>query len=155
MELGIGKLYVRRCSLIQASAAEIWEHFQSQERLAQWFGIGQRVDAFEPGADGSISLSIEMAGERQQFGGKILLWEPEFGLCIENNWFDEALAWSAPTYITFKLSESDDGTLVELFHHGFEALGHAGAAQHEMYEAGWNNQHLVALRKLAETSEIH
>ena len=31
--------------------------------------------------------------------------------------------WKAPPLVTIRLTPRDDGTLVELFHHGFEATG--------------------------------
>jgi hypothetical protein len=47
------------------------------------------------------------------------------------------------------LCELDGGTLVELFHHGFEALGSAALAaeNQEGFEGGWSNRQLVALRE--------
>ena len=89
---------------------------------------------------------------KQGFGGKISRWDPGKRLTIANNWFNEDMAWPVDLPISFLLKNYEGGTLVELLHHGFELLGEEASAQHEMYEAGWNNQHLMALKKLVESS---
>ena len=52
--------------------------------------------------------------------------------------------------ITLRLSPSYQGTLVELFHHGFERLGKSGADEHLAYESSWDTRHLTALKKIVE-----
>ena len=42
------------------------------------------------------------------------------------------------------------GTLVELFHHGFELTGGNFREEHAGYEAGWGMTQLNALRKIVE-----
>ncbi len=58
--------------------------------------------------------------------------------------------WPMPMLWTFLLTPLYDGTLVEIFHHGFERLGREAARQHEAYEEGWTNRHLKALRAIVE-----
>ncbi len=150
MGLVVGSLNVRRCTWIDVEGIEAWKQFSDFDRLSRWFGIGHRLEAFEPGPMGHIVMSVELDAKRRQFGGKIVVWEPGRELSIEDNWHDEDMAWPLPTYISFKLTSYRGGTLVELFHHGFERLGAAAASEQEAYEAGWSNQHLVALRKLLD-----
>jgi len=59
-------------------------------------------------------------------------------LTFENNWIPNR-GWAAPTFVTIRLSPALAGTLVELFHHGFE---HAG------YETGWGMTQLNALKQI-------
>ena len=151
MSVDIGQLYVRRCALIAATAAQIWEHFESFDQLNAWFGIGHILGSDIPGAKGEICLSVERQGRRRNFGGKIVVWKPGQELSIDNNWFDDDLAWPVSTYFSFRLHAIRGDTLVELFHHGFEHLGANAANEHEGYESAWKNQHLVALKKLVES----
>jgi hypothetical protein len=51
---------------------------------------------------------------------------------------------------TIRLTPLYGGTLVELFHHGFERLGRDAADNLEGYEEGWTTRHLKSLRKIAE-----
>ena len=55
-----------------------------------------------------------------------------------------------PTFVTIRLTALYDGTLVELFHHGFERLGADAANELEGYESGWHTNHLEALRSIVE-----
>ena len=49
MGVQISALYVRRSSLIQATAERVWEEFKSFERLGAWFGRGHQLEVYEPG----------------------------------------------------------------------------------------------------------
>jgi hypothetical protein len=55
-----------------------------------------------------------------------------------------------PTIRTFRLTPLYAGTLVEIFHHGFELAGEAAADALEGYEEGWDSKHLRALRAIVE-----
>ena len=68
---------------------------------------------------------------------------------FENNW-REPYSWPVPTFWTIRLTPLYDGTLVEIFHHGFERLGKAAADNLQGYEEGWDVKHLKALRSLVE-----
>ena len=144
-------LNVRRCTLIKASPAEVWSHFETQKAMAAWFSIGHTLDEFVPGPSGKIALHVNLDSGKRGFGGNITNWEPARRLSIADNWFDEDMAWPVDLAISFVLTETEGGTLVELLHHGFEALGDDAGNQHEMYESGWNNQHLMALKKIVES----
>ena len=152
MGLNVSNLSVRRCTQIAAPPDKVWEQVRSFDRLKAWFGIGHRLESYTPGADGKISMSVEFDDRVRPFGGNIVVWEPGRELSIEDNWYDEDMAWPTSTFITFRLSAVDSGTFVELFHHGFEKFGESAASEHEGYEKGWSNQHLVALRKIIEAS---
>lgn len=148
----IEPLSVRRCTFIEANPESVWTHFETFDSLAVWFSIGHTLDEFIPGPDGKMLLHVELDSGQKGFGGNTCVWEPGKRFSITDNWFDDDMAWPCDLYISFILTESGTGTLVELVHHGFEALGQQAAAQHEMYEAGWNNQHLQALKKIVEAS---
>lgn len=50
--------------------------------------------------------------------------------------------------VTIRLTPLDAGTLVELFHHGFEVLGADAAENHRGFEGGWTMRQLDALHEL-------
>jgi len=126
----------------------VWQEFTSFERLAAWFGLGHRLETFEPELGGRVRLSVEVGGSRSFFGGPILVFEAARELSFSSNW--EADGWPVPTVITLRLVSLYDGCHIELFHHGFERLGDDASTLHEGYEAGWSCQHLEALKEIVE-----
>ncbi len=54
--------------------------------------------------------------------------------------------WEQPTTITIRLRPALDGTLVELFHHGFEHTGGDISSEHAGYEQGWGMTQLLVRR---------
>lgn len=144
----IGALHVRRSSLVRATPERVWQEFTTFERLAAWFGRGHRLDAFEPKLGGQVRLSVEIDGERRAFGGPIEVLEPARELTFSNNW--ESNGWPVPTRITLRLTPLADACHVELFHHGFEALGDDADRDLEGFEAGWHSRHLEALKAIVE-----
>ena len=56
-----------------------------------------------------------------------------------------------PALLTIRLTPHVDGTLVELFHHGFERLGGDAAEHQRGFEGGWTTRQLEALRQIVET----
>lgn len=151
MGVSIGALNVRRGVYINALPQHIWFEFNDAMRLGAWFGLGHNLELYEPGPNGRVELSVPMAdGELHGFGGQIIVWEEARELSFENNWFGTG-AWPVPTVITLRLTPMFDGTLVELFHHGFERLGKKGPGQYLSYESAWDTTHLAALKKIAES----
>ncbi|MEQ8860514.1 MAG: SRPBCC domain-containing protein [Pseudomonadales bacterium] len=147
MGLTIGTLNVRRSILIEAPPERVWQEFASFEHIEAWLGLGHRLDAFEPWVDGEVEFSVEIDGTLCYFGGPVLVMEPERELSFEINW-NPPDDWPVPTFWTLRLTPIYDGTLVELFHHGFERLGADAADELEGYERGWDSKHLEALRSL-------
>ena len=145
----IGVLAVRRSVWIGATPERVWEQFESLERLRAWFGRGHRLLAYEPRLGGWAELDVEIDGERRRFGGRIAVFAPARELTFENDWIPNQ-GWAAPTFITLRLTQALEGTLVELFHHGFERVGPDAGDQHQSYEAGWGMGHLDALRAIVE-----
>jgi len=149
MGINISLLNVRRSILIQAPPARVWQEFESSESISAWFGRGHELHRFEPGLRGAVDMSVEIDGEKRHYGGPVLVWEPEHEVTFESNW-EGVHAWPVPTFFTFRLSPLYDGTLVEIFHHGFERLGANAADLLEGYEEGWDIKHLKALRAIVE-----
>jgi len=147
MGLSIGPLHVRRSIFIDAVPAKVWEEFGSFDRLNAWFGRGHRLEVFEPKIGGKIHLSVETSTNDRSYGGEILVMDEERELSFSNNW-DAPHSWPVPTFITLRLTVIYGGTLVELFHHGFERLGIAAADNLQGYEDGWTTNHLEALRSI-------
>jgi uncharacterized protein YndB with AHSA1/START domain len=147
MGLTIGPLHVRRSVFIEADAARVWREFATFERIRGWLDRGHTLHRFEPRLGGFAAFSVEIDGVRHRFGGKVTVFDAECELSFESNW-EGPLAWAVPTFWTIRLTRLYDGTLVELFHHGFERLGRDAADQLTGYEQGWDAKHLVALREI-------
>lgn len=149
MGVQIGPLHVRRSILIQATPAEVWREFASFDAIAAWLGRGHTLHVLEPRIGGNVDMSVEIGGERRHYGGSVLVFDPARELTFESNW-TKPHAWPVPTFWTIRLTPIYDGTLVELFHHGFERLGAEAADNLEGYEGGWDVKHLKALRAIVE-----
>lgn len=154
-------LRVRRSILISAPPERVWRAFASHERMNEWWGKrsgtpeaatsqGQWLDVYEPREGGAIRMAVMWDGARVSYGGAIKVFAPARELSFENDWIPNR-GWKAPTYVTLRLTPALGGTLVELFHHGFEHTGPDAAADHAGYEQGWGMTQLVALRDLVET----
>lgn len=135
---------------MNASAARIWEEFTAFDSIKNWLGDGQTVHQLEPKVGGRADLSVEIDGESRHFGGAVTICDPDRELSFESNW-DSPHAWPVPTFWTFRLTPLYDGTMVELFHHGFERLGAGAAELLEGYEEGWSVRHLKNLRAIVES----
>jgi len=96
-------------------------------------------------------MSVEFDGVEHCYGGNVLTLIPNQELSFESQWDDGPFVWSVPTFWTIRLSPLYSATHVELFHHGFERLGEAAAENLEGYEQGWDNKHLIALRRIVES----
>ena len=150
MGLTIGPLHVRRSTFIDAEPARVWAEFVSEASLKGWLDRGHSLLSADLRPGGTLRFTVTIDGARHGFGGKVVVMEPERELSLESQW-EGPEAWPVPTFWTFRLTPLYEGTLVELFHHGFERLGAAAADNLEGYEAGWDCKHLEALRKLIET----
>jgi uncharacterized protein YndB with AHSA1/START domain len=153
-------LKVRRSIHIAATRERVWQEFTSKNRMDGWWGAtlskpvagtpaGQYLVTYEPRLGGRIVMEVSMDGEPARYGGIIQVFEAgrEFG--FENDWIPNQ-GWKTPTYVTVRLTAALDGTLVELFHHGFERTGGDVAAEHAGYEQGWGMTQLNALKRVVE-----
>jgi uncharacterized protein YndB with AHSA1/START domain len=153
-------LRVRRSILIAAPAEKVWRAFETKQRMAEWWGAvtgspeagtakGQWLDEYEPHEGGRIRMAVMWDGARAAYGGTIRVFAPSRELTFENDWIPNR-GWTSPTLVTLRLSEALGGTLVELFHHGFERTGGDVAATHAGYEQGWGMTQLSALKAIAD-----
>jgi len=153
MGVTIGLLSVRRSTLINASPARVWQEFTTQEKLKAWFGQGHALHTFEPKLGGRVEMSVEHnfgnGPERRGYGGRVIHWAPEREVSAEINW-NKPHDWPVPMIWTIRLTPLYEGTMVEIFHHGFERLGASAGEELEGYEEGWTNRHLKTLRAIAE-----
>lgn len=153
-------LTVRRSILVRAPAARVWQAFTSIENMGQWWGAlvdppaagtsnGQFLVAYEPVVGGRCEMEVLIDGRRARYGGQILVFEPGRELSFSNDWMPNQ-GWEQPTTITIRLRPALDGTLVELFHHGFEHTGGDIGSEHAGYEQGWGMTQLLALKRAVE-----
>jgi hypothetical protein len=110
---------------------------------------GQWLDEYEPREGGRIRMSVMMDGERASYGGAIRTFVPTRELTFDNDCIPNQ-GWAQPTLITLRLTAALEGTLVELFHHGFEQTGAGAAHDHAAYEQGWGMTQLSALKAVVE-----
>ena len=153
MGLEIGHLAVRRSAFIRATPERVWQEFETSERVAAWLNQGHTLDAFHPGLGGQVDMSVEIDGDRRAFGGPILVYERTREMSLSTRWYEPwgpAYATGVPSYWTFRLTPLYSGTLVEIFHHGFELTGDDAGDNLEGYEEGWDVKHLKALRAIVE-----
>lgn len=153
MGLVIGLLHVRRSIFIQASAERVWEEFSSAQRVSAWLNRGHKVHSIEPRLGGTVDMSVEIEGKRRHYGGPVIIFEATREMSFEIRWkepWEATYSKAIPSFWTFRLSSLYDGTLVELFHHGFELTGTDAADNLEGYEEGWDVKHLKALRGIIE-----
>ena len=150
MGVEIGTLHVRRSGYLNAAVARVWQEFVSYERICSWLNLGHAIHRFEPCLGGAVLMSVEIEGAVHFFGGTIIVFEPQREISFTSQWQGE-LAWAVPTIWTIRLTQIYDGTLVEIFHHGFERLGVQAADALEDYESGWDAKHLRALRQRVES----
>ena len=149
MGMEIGCLYVRRSILIQALPNRVWKEFESFDRIKKWLSRGHELHTFEPLVGGRVEMSVEIDGERRHYGGSVLIYEVAREVSFESQW-EPPHSWPVPTFWTIRLTALYDGTMVEIFHHGFERLGAQAADNLQGYEDGWNIIHLKALRSIVE-----
>lgn len=145
----IGQLAVRRSILIDAPPERVWKEFATLERMRAWFGTGHRLLQYEPRVGGSVLLEVDIEGRAMRFGGRVTVFDPPRELTFEDDWIPSQ-GWAAPSLLTIRLTPALGGTLVELFHHGFERIGDGAAEQHRGFEGGWTTRQVEALRQLVE-----
>ncbi len=153
-------LSVRRSIFIKSSPERVWREFLSFDRMNLWWGKvlgltkagtsqGQHLVTYEPRVGGRLEMAVDWDGKRVRYGGPIVTFATNSELTMENDWIPN-LGWKMPTFITLRLSPVLGGTLVELFHYGFEHVGGDYSADHAGYEQGWGMTQLNALKEIAE-----
>src|SRR5713101_9146212 len=94
--------------------------------MRRWYGTGHTLIEYEPRVGGAVETAVNIDGTERRSRGPIVTFEPGVELTFEQFWVGSN--WEGPTKVTIRLSSIDGGTLVELFHHGYEQLGgHPGA----------------------------
>lgn len=147
--LAIGILAVRRSILIDAAPERVWREFETFQRMSAWWGTGHQLAVYEPRVGGRMEMTVELDGELRRYGGPIVVFDPQRELTIENDWIPPS-DWPVPTFLTLRLTPANGGTMVELFHHGFERLGAIAGDQLLGYESGWSLRQLEALRHIVQ-----
>jgi uncharacterized protein YndB with AHSA1/START domain len=146
MATEIGLLAVRRGILIHAPPERVWQEFATLEKMRAWYGTGHTLVQFEPKVGGVVET--DAGGPEYRFLGRVLVYDPPRELTFEQDWTGHG--WTAPSLITIRLTGLHGGTLVELFHHGFERLGGDAAELQRGFEGGWTSRQLEALRERVE-----
>lgn len=153
-------LRVRRSIHVKASPERVWSEFTSFDGMARWWGAmvgdpiagtsqGQSLVEYVPRVGGVAVMEVQLDGARVRYGGAVTVFAPARELTFQNDWMPNR-GWEAPTRITLRLTAVLGGTLVELFHYGFEATGGDVAAEHAGYEHGWGMTQLDALKRIVE-----
>ncbi len=146
MATPIGPLNVRRSGWIAAPPERVWQEFETFERMRAWYGTGHELKVYEPRAGGIVVT--DAGGDGLMFSGRVLVFEPPNELTFEQDWVGHG--WKKPPLITFRLTPVAGGTMVELFQHGFEAASATPGDDLNGFESGWDNHHLLGLRRIVE-----
>ena len=140
---------IRRATFIHATPVRVWEEFTSFERVRAWYGTGHELTRFEPRVGGVVEVTF---GDGPSSAiGEVLVFDPGRELTFEQRWVGPDWMdreWAAPVKVTILLTEAAGGTLVELFHHGYDLLGGDPADYLSGFEEGWGTQQLDALAAL-------
>jgi len=126
-------LEVRRSIHVRATPVHVWEAFKSKARMDEWWGAtkgipeagtsqGQRLAVYDPRVGGHVEMEVMLDRIPARYRGKIKTFESGRELTFENDWISNR-GWLLPTLITLRLTAVLGGTLVELFHYGFERRG--------------------------------
>jgi len=150
-----GALVARRSLVIRATQDRIWEEIASKERFAAWWGVETEVmktavlrwDARE---GGWFENTGTYGGSPINFKGRIVVFDPPREATFE--WTAPESGWTEPTYVSVRLRPLEAGTLAEIVHFGWEALGEAGPELHQVFERGWSLAELEALKQRAEAN---
>jgi uncharacterized protein YndB with AHSA1/START domain len=142
----ISPYHVRRSVFIDAPPDAVWSHFESLEAMRAWYGIGHKLAAYEARLGGHVVTLVDIEGTEHRFSGDVVHFDPGHAITFEQFW--EGSNWLGPASVTIRLTALDDGTLVELFHHGYERLGQSVGDMLDGFESGWTNRHVHALREL-------
>ena len=149
MATEIGPLAVRRSIWIDAGPTRVWEEFESLDRMRRWFGTGHALVRYEPRVGAEVETDAGGSeGESLRFVGRVVVFDPPRELTFEQDWVGHG--WKAAPLVTIRLTPHDGGTVVELFHHGFEVLGPDAAQDHRGFEGGCTMRQLDALRDVVD-----
>jgi uncharacterized protein YndB with AHSA1/START domain len=148
-------LVVRRSIHIAAPPERVWQELETRERFARWWGVNTdvlktEVVRWEPRVGGWFENRGTHSGTPINFKGQVVAVDPPREITFEWMGAPER-GWTAPTLITIRLTPHDDGTVVEILHHGWERLSDAGRALHRAFESGWTMAELRALREVVES----
>ena len=116
--------------------------------MRAWYGTGHTLIEYQPKVGAAVETAVDIDGVEQRFRGDVLVCEPGRELTFEQLWIDSE--WEAPSKVTILLTSAAGGTLVELFHHGYETIGGDLADLIAGFEGGWDTHHLEALRRIVQ-----
>src|SRR4029453_16941166 len=136
MGLDIGKLAVRRSIFVHAPPERVWREFETADRIGAWLDRGHKLHSIDPRRGGLVDMSVELDGRRRHYRGPILVFDAPNEMSLEIRGAEPGEARSqnpTPSYWTFRRTPLYSGTLVELFHHGFELTGSEAADNLEGY----------------------
>lgn len=148
----IGAFGIRRAAFIHAPPARVWQEFTTFERMRAWYGTGHQLTAYEPRVGGLVETRFGEDGSASALG-EVEVFDPARELTFTQRWIGPdwtGREWDAPARVTIVLTEAAGGTLVELFHHGYDLLGGDPAEYLSGFEGGWDTHHLDALAALVD-----
>ena len=130
---------VRKTVTVERSIEATFEIFTA--RISSWwptdrFSISaERVrDVLFEGRVGGLLFEVRDDGERFPWG-QVLVWDPPSRVAF--TWYPGRAADTAQE-VEVRFSATDKGTLVELEHRGWEALGERAEATRDSYVGGWD-----------------
>jgi uncharacterized protein YndB with AHSA1/START domain len=111
------------------------------ERIGEWWPLGTHSiggeDAETAAFEGRVNgrLYERIAGGEEVSWGEVLVWEPPHRLVF--TWHPSREPQGA-TEVEVRFSAEGSGTVVELEHRGWEALGERATEASARYDTGWD-----------------
>jgi len=130
--------------LYKSSIKNVWENVTSQKKLALWLMPGN----FK--AEVGHQYYFQCYPASQEWNGKVLgevleVNEPNF---IKFTWRTDH--FKEDTIVSFSLTETEDGVLLEIKHEGFSK---SDIVDYEKHVTGWD-RHLTSLEKVITDEKI-
>ena len=130
---------IRRAAFIHAITRNaVGEEFTTYERMKAWYGTGHELTQYEPHVGGVVETQFG-DGHPPVARGEVLVFEPNRELTFEQRWIGPDWTghdWASPVKVTILLTPAAEGTLVELFHHGYDLIG-GDPAEYLLRVRGW------------------
>jgi len=141
-------MQVRLQRVIKAPPEKVWQFVGTEQGLKEWLGPKE----YEPRVGAQIFFDVQHDGHFHM-DGEVVIYDPPRELAF--TWRETEVGgepWPAYTTVRVTLEPVAEGTLVTLFHEGFEKLPEAIAhKEYEGYQRGW--EMLNDLDQLAERVE--
>lgn len=136
------ELTITKTIFLKAPASHVWKFLTDPDRLAEWFHRGGGI--MEKGGEYSLlTNSLGKEGEKLCWG-TVLEIDPPKRLVhtFTHNWLK-----NVETKVTWTLTETSGGTVLNLVHEGWEKVDEDAFNMGANHDVGWD-EHFARLRRV-------